>query len=188
MIGQLVNFFRNLFGSSAQEHNEKFSSHKSPIVEDATIIAGPVIVKPHDENLLDRARTQWQFGDWASLIKIDQESLQNHPDRAKLGLMVAAAHLQIGELDDARRLIALAQEWGCHRRLISQVLIAGVHNSLGRASALNGQFDRANLHFEGAVRVVSPSSDVRLLSQARSFQQFDQLGISSSATPTRESA
>ena len=159
-----------------------------PSVEDARIITGQVIVHSYDENLIDRARTQWQFGDWGSLVKIDQESLQNHPDRAKLGLMVAAAHLQIGELDDARRLIALAQEWGCHRRLISQVLIAGVHNSLGRASALNGQFDRANLHFEGAVRVVTPSSDIRLLSQARSSQQFDQLGISSYATPARESA
>ena len=27
---------------------------------------------PYDENLLERARTQWQFGDWESLARIDR--------------------------------------------------------------------------------------------------------------------
>ena len=185
MIRHLLNFMKNLFWHSAQEQEKQFSSKTQSAVEDANIIHEHVLVTSFDENLFDRARTQWQFGDWSSLIKITQESLESHPERAKLGLLVAAAHYQIGELDEAHRLIALAQAWGCSRHLLSQVLIAGVHNSLGRATALNGQLDRANLHFESAVRTVSPSSDVRLLTQARRFQQFEQLGIPPASDSTR---
>jgi tetratricopeptide (TPR) repeat protein len=177
MIRRLLSFVKNLFGPSAQEQNKKFASETKSAVEDAKIINEHVLAPSLDVNLFERARTQWQFGDWTSLIKIDQKSLESHPERAKLGLLVAAAHFQIGELNEARRLITLAQEWGCNRRILSQVLIAGVHNSLGRATALNGQLDRANLHFESAVRNVSPSSDIRLLTLARSYQQLDQLGI-----------
>jgi hypothetical protein len=187
MIRHLLNFIKNLFRHSAQQQKEQLSSTTKSAVEDANIIHEHVLVPSFDENLFDRARTQWQFGDWTSLIKITQESLESHPERAKLGLLVAAAHFQIGELDEARRLIALAQAWGCNRRLLSQVLIAGVHNSLGRSTALNGQLDRANLHFESAVRTVSPSSDVRLLTIARRTQQFEQLGIlpASDSTPNQ---
>ena len=45
---------------------------------------------PYDENLLERSRTQWQFGDRASLAALDQTTLQHHPDRAKLTLLAAA--------------------------------------------------------------------------------------------------
>lgn len=188
MIRHLLRFFKNLFGSSASDQSDKSPSKTNSIIEDAKIINEHVLAPSFDENLFDRARTQWQFGDWNSLIAVDQESLENHPERAKLSLLVAAAHFQIGDLNEARRLIALAQEWGCNRRLLSQVLIAGVHNSLGRATALNGQLDRAHLHFESAVRTVSPNTDLRLLSQARSHQQFEQLGIHPSSNPTRESS
>jgi hypothetical protein len=188
MIRLLSSFIKNLFSRSSQQQKEQLSSTTKPAVEDATIIHEHVLAPSFDENLFDRARTQWQFGDWSSLIQISHESLENHPERAKLGLLVASAHFQIGELEEARRLIALAQEWGCNRRLLSQVLIAGVHNSLGRATALNCQLDRANLHFESAVRAVSPSSDTRLLSLARSSQQFEQLGLRSASNPTWNSA
>jgi hypothetical protein len=39
-------------------------------------------VVPYDERLLERSRTQWQFGDWDSLVKLDRETLQHHPPTA----------------------------------------------------------------------------------------------------------
>lgn len=51
---------------------------------------------PFDETLLERARIQWQFGDWENLAKIDRDPLQHHPDRAKLALLAAAGRLQTG--------------------------------------------------------------------------------------------
>jgi len=128
---------------------------------------------PYDENLLESARTQWQFGDWPSLAKLDRETLQHHPDRAKLVLLAAAGKLQIGEVSEARQYIRLAQDWGCGKQLISQVLISGVHNSIAMAAAVGAQEQRAALHFEKAMRVGAPGSDVKLLSQARAVHQLN---------------
>jgi len=136
---------------------------------------------PYDENLLERARTQWQFGDWASLIKLERETLQHHPDRAKLALLSAAGHLQQGDMQVARQFTRLAQDWGCSKKLVSQILIAGVHNSLGRAAAVNGENQRALQHFEFAIAAGAPASEQRLLTQARLGEQLDQLGLSDGA-------
>jgi hypothetical protein len=130
-----------------------------------------------DENLLERARTQWQFGDWESLASISRESLQHHPDRARLAVLVAAGHSQCGNQEKLQQFIRLAQDWGCSRKLISQVLISGVQNSLGRASLVAGQTDRAKLFFEQSVQTGMPGADLKLLANARVRQQRQLLGL-----------
>lgn len=133
---------------------------------------------PHDEALLERARTQWQFGDWDSLAQLNRDALQHHPARAELALLAAAGRLQTEKNNsEARRFIHLAQNWGASKKLISRILIAGVHNNLGRAAAIGNQPQRAVQHFENAVVVGMPDSDARLLTQARSSEQFNQLGL-----------
>lgn len=134
-------------------------------------------VVPYDENLLERSRTQWQFGDWESLAKLERDNLQHHPDRAKLALLAAAGHLQQGEAQAARQFTRLAQDWGCSKKLISQILISGVHNSLGRAAVVSGQGQRALQHFESAIQAGAANSEVRLLTEARVNQQLTQLGL-----------
>jgi len=131
---------------------------------------------PYDENLLERARTQWQFGDWESLARIDRDTLQHHPDRAKLALLAAAGKLQTDNNNDAKQFIRLAQDWGINKKLISQILTAGVHNSLGRAAALGNQQQRALQHFENAITIGTPGADARLLMQARYKEQMSQVG------------
>lgn len=134
----------------------------------------------HDGGLLERARTQWQFGDWQSLAQIDRDTLEHHPDRAKLALLAAAGRLQTGGNDsEARQFIRLAQSWGASRKLINQILIAGVHNSLGRAAAISNQQQRASQHFENAITGGMPGSDTKLLTRARSNEQFAQLSLKS---------
>ena len=130
---------------------------------------------PYDENLLERARTQWQFGDWDSLAKLERDTLQHHPDRAKLALLAAAGRLQTGQDAEARQFIRLAQDWGVSKKLISQILIAGVYNSLGRAAAIGNQQHRALQHFENAIQIGTPGVEKRLLVQARLNQQTQQL-------------
>ena len=34
----------------------------------------------YDEYLLEKSRTQWQFGDWKSLMKLDRDTLQQQGD------------------------------------------------------------------------------------------------------------
>ena len=133
---------------------------------------------PFDENLLERSRTQWQFGDWASLANLGRDILQHHPDRAKLALLAAAGHQGLGNAADARQLTRLAIDWGCSKKLVTQILISGVHNTLGRAAALSGLVNRSQHHFESAISLDKSGADQRLLSQARIAGQFNQLGLS----------
>jgi len=137
----------------------------------------PAHLVPYDENLLERSRTQWQFGDWDSLAQLSRDTLQHHPDRARLALLAAAGRLQIGLTDEAKQFIRLANEWGVSKKLLIRILAAGVHNSLGRAAAIIGEEQRALQHFHSAVATGSPGSEARLLTSVRINKQYQQLGI-----------
>lgn len=136
---------------------------------------------PYDENLLECARTQWQFGDWNSLAQLDRDTLQHHPDRAKLALLAAAGRLQTDRSDEARVYLRLARDWGVSKKLLAQILAAGVHNSLGRAAALAGKQTTALEHFESAIAVGTPGAATQLLLQARASEQLQQLGLLANA-------
>ncbi len=106
----------------------------------------------YDQDLLDKYRTLWQSGEWESLVTLDSDILEHHPDRAKLALIIASAWQQLNDLIVARGFIKKAKEWGCDKKLIAQILIAGVHNTLGRASVINQNESRALEHFHAAVK------------------------------------
>lgn len=154
---------------SAPAHPLDANTSLVPERDDTSLIA-------YDENLLERARNQWQFGDWESLSSLSRGRLQNHPDRAKLALLAAAGSLQVGNSEQAREFTRLARDWGCDGLLINRVLISGVYNSLGRAAASAGQGQRAFEHFETAMAIGSPGSDLSLVTQARINSQVRQLG------------
>ncbi len=119
----------------------------------------------------------WQSGDWVSLAKLQRETLQHHPDRERLALLAAGGHQQLGNMSAARELARLAQDWGCSRKLISQVLIAGMHNTLGRASAIAGRSHEALGHFEKAVDMAAPSEDGRSPVEKRIQGELAQFGV-----------
>lgn len=127
---------------------------------------------PFDETLLERARTQWQFGDWPSLQRIERDQFQHHPDRAKLALLAAAGRAQaLDEQAQARQFARLARDWGCAPKLMAQVLIAGVYDTLGRAAILAGEDAKALRHFGTAAATGAPSADTALLARARADHQ-----------------
>ncbi len=140
---------------------------------------------PYDETLLERARMQWQFGDWNSLSRIDIETLRRHPDRAKLALLAAAGHLQTNDPATAKQCIQLAGDWGVSKKLIARILVAGVHNSLGRAAALSSNSALAVEHFESSIAVGAPGCDPKLLVKARIGEQLDQLGLQNNISSTK---
>ena len=185
----------------------------------AALVAAPASaigeLVPYDKHLLERARTQWQFGDWQSLAAIDAHALEHHPQRATLRLLAAAGRLQLGPSDtagsdatwsdatgsdatrsdtagsdltrpsvtgpdantQARALIQAAIEAGAERAAVARTLIAGVHSSLAKASALAGKPQARVLgHVEQALRVGSPGADVRLLTLPSAARQLSQLG------------
>jgi hypothetical protein len=132
----------------------------------------------------DRIKTQWQFGDWPSLIAIRREQIQHHARKGDVALLVGVAHQQAGDLATAREFIELAESWGSRRDDLLRVLIAGTYNSLGRAALIRDRGSEAACFFEKAVRIGSPSSDHRLLTRARILEQAGQLRASSNKSRT----
>lgn len=161
-------------------NKRRFNRLRRVSVEPPTVLFSAVSEKEsvlYDENLLERSRIQWQFGDWQSLVQLTGETLQQHPDRAKLALLTAAGFLQLGQDSEGRKFLRLSIDWGVDRKLVCQVLISGVYNSLGRATAISNGFDRSLSHFESAVAIVNPSSEVKLLTKARSNEQCAQINF-----------
>ncbi|MFY8014540.1 MAG: CmcI family methyltransferase [Limnohabitans sp.] len=177
MFKALGHWLKQIFGSSQPDQPGTASLQQaesnSQMAEQFESIDEASQLVPYDENLLERARTQWQFGDWHSLAKLDRDTLHHHPDRAKLVLLAAAGRLQLGQTAEARQYLRLAQDWGCGRQLISQVLISGVHNTIGMAAAIGGHQQRSALHFDMAIRIGSPGSDLKLLTKVRLGHQVD---------------
>jgi uncharacterized protein HemY len=139
--------------------------------------AGPDKLVSYDENLLERSRTQWQFGDWLNLSSLSREQLQHHPERAKLALLAAAGHQALGNVSETRQFVHLAMSWGCNKQIVSQILIAGVYNTLGRATAIAGDGQRALAYFQSAISTGTPGNDLRLLARARATEQLAQLEL-----------
>lgn len=129
------------------------------------------------ENLLERSRTQWQFGEWEELCQLSINDIKVHPERAKLALLSAAGHFQRGDIKEGMWYLDFSRAWGCSSFNLSQILIAGVHNSIGRAWSAANENTRAKKHFEASINTVTPGSKTDSLVNARAVHQTSQLGF-----------
>ncbi len=136
----------------------------------------PAPDRSHDPALLDASRVQWQHGNWADLAQMDAHRLSSHPDRARLALVVSAAHAQMGDLVKARVFADHALDWGCSREVAAQILISSAHNTLARlATCLEDE--SALEHFTSALRIVEPNADVPMLARSRQIRETARLGL-----------
>lgn len=127
--------------------------------------------------LLESSRTKWQYGEWRDLADIPLDSLEDHPDRAKIALLIGAAKAHLGEIDAARALLRKAQDWGCRRELIARVLTSMIHNSLGRIAVCLEDDDGAARHFQSALTLVEPRADAPLLARTRRVRETARMGL-----------
>jgi hypothetical protein len=153
------------------------AGHRPPAPDEQPHAVRPDHWADDGADWLKRARGRWQAGDWAVLAALSQRPLHRHPDRARLVLLAAAGHFQQGDTDATRRCVGLALDWGCDRRLVGQVLLAGLHNTLGRAATLLDQPAQALSHFTASIVTGSPGSSVRAVTQLRGSEQLLQLGL-----------
>ncbi|MDH5573047.1 MAG: hypothetical protein OEY89_14900, partial [Gammaproteobacteria bacterium] len=130
----------------------------------------------YDETSLARAKTHWFFGEWQQLAALDIGSLSVHPERDRFALLIASANQQLGEHDRARKYTRMSLDWGCPHQVVAQVLIAGVHNTLGRAAALKQDEARISHHFEASVAAIG-TKDTALVSHARSVREMARMGL-----------
>jgi len=135
-----------------------------------------LILDESDRNSLALAKTNWFFGEWQALAELDLKSVSNHPERSRFAMLAASAHQQLGDHAKAREYTRLALKWGCPPTVAAQVLVAGVHNTLGRAAALKQDETRITRHFEAAV-AITDSKDSTLVSHARSVREMARMGL-----------
>jgi hypothetical protein len=160
-------------------------AHSSRLDSITVHVATAVHAETYDPNLLERARIHWRVGDWNSITNLDLHVLAQHPDRAKLALVVASAWQQRNDQAAARRFVLMAREWGCDKKLVAQLLVAGVYNTLGRAAALNRDESRALEYFRAAVS--GAGGDLKSAAQSRSLRELSQLGLTIDARPVSKS-
>jgi hypothetical protein len=143
---------------------------------------------PFSDSLLDHARARWKDGDWQGLGEIAVEKIESHPERAKLALLAASGHFGLGDFRLARHFSELAMHWGCGRKLLARVLIAGTHNTLARAAAATGkQRDRALRHFDASVAIGLTGTADGQVSRRRLEFQIGQMGLTTELAALRHS-
>jgi hypothetical protein len=126
---------------------------------------------------LSTAKANWYFGEWQALVDLDIQSLSNHPDVDKLTALKASAYQQLNDMEQSKAYFKLAKELGCDNSLISQLLIAGIHNSLGKVAALKKDDSKMLLHFDKAVNIGNNTQENKLARQARTVKEISQLGL-----------
>ncbi|MFC4621193.1 hypothetical protein ACFO3A_03070 [Comamonas nitrativorans] len=109
-----------------------------------------------DDRKITTAEAYWRYGDWGRLIDLYPDSgsknLDQYTERAQLAVYAAAGHLQRGQIEVARELIRLAQEWGVGKSLLGNLLVSGIYNNFGViAELLNKSYD-SYTYFENSVK------------------------------------
>ncbi|GAA5124088.1 hypothetical protein GCM10023212_23390 [Luteolibacter yonseiensis] len=124
---------------------------------------------------------QWRQGEWKLLSGISQPTVEQHPRRAQLALLVASSHHQLGDREATLLWARLAISWGAEETDLARILISGVHNTLGRCSALAADHERMASHFQQAVmRNNEPPS--LFTSQDRTIRELANLNLLQEAT------
>ncbi|MEM1432610.1 MAG: FkbM family methyltransferase [Pseudomonadota bacterium] len=126
---------------------------------------------------LTTARSQWYFGEWGELADLDLDACSSHPEIGLLTLLKAAGYFQLGDTAAARTYLQMALGFGCERRMVARIMIAGVHNTLAKATALLRQKERSRDHFYKAVSVGQGRADSKIAQQARSVREIVRLGL-----------
>jgi len=134
-------------------------------------------IEDSDRALYDRARNAWDEARWHDLAVLAAEPLAARADRAELALLAAAGLIQLGRMREARHQLDQARDWGCAPRLMTQVLISGAFNTLGRAACLLDDDPLARSCFEDAIATLHPDRDIAPEGQQRGVRERAALNL-----------
>jgi hypothetical protein len=96
-----------------------------------------------DNDLWERAKTQWMLGDWDGLAALELSTLENEPRRAELATLSACARLHKGEKQAARRSFAAASRWNCTPAFMVRALVASSEACVSRYHEISGRHEKA---------------------------------------------
>jgi hypothetical protein len=160
-----------IFGGQGVLQDEDYYQITSPDEANAKAILDSINAAD-----LSTIKESWYFGEWDKLAAVDIEKLHTHPEVAKLAALKATGFQQLGDMGNCRKYAQIAKRLGCDNILLARLLISGVHNSLGRISALHDQKDKVAYHFGQAVNV-GAFTDNRLAKQSRTIRELAKIGL-----------
>lgn len=164
----------NLSNVPAENDREYVSEGTVDVIGGGSVANG---LDSYDADSLPSAKASWYFGEWQDLANIDIEQLSNHPDVAKLAALKAMGYQQLNDVANCEKYIRIARSLGCENRMLTQLMIAGVHNSLGKLAALQGDDEKTRHHFNAAVDIGDRSQGAKLARHARSVKEIAKLGL-----------
>lgn len=142
----------------------------------------PIIpISTQEDERLQLAKTLWVEGNWLKLIELG-DTTENSTHKSEISMYIATAYAQQGDLEKARQYWEQAAEGEAGTNLNSQqqgyrLLLSGVHNSLARAKAVNGELYQSQSHWDKSVGLVITGPQQRLAKQVRAKYQLKQLGL-----------
>ena len=169
-----ITSFINSQSQSADERSSKLLQETDDISKENIISQ---MLEDASITNLSSAKANWYFGEWQALVDLDIQALSFHPEVAKFAALKAAGYQQLNEMEQSKVYFKLAKRLGCDNQLISQLLIAGVHNALGKVAALKKDDKKMLAHFTDAVSVGGNSQENKLARQARSVKETARLGL-----------
>jgi tetratricopeptide (TPR) repeat protein len=119
----------------------------------------------------------WGLGDWASLL--DVSNTWSAKQQQALAPYKISALLQTGEIEQAQTILKAFNKKAeqSERDLLAKLLVAGVLNSLGRASACNFEHAKAEMFFKQSLEIGFVYPTTESVQQARLSNQLAQLGV-----------
>jgi len=165
---------------------------KDSVVDNALAELGPFdpvmsLINNNNTTILASAKAHWYFGEWQWLTNINLELFIDHPDLAKLALLKASGFQQLGDMQSCETFLRVAKSKGCDDFSIAKILLAGVHNSLGRISALKHDHPQMQAHFSQAVDAGDRERDTKLAIKARTVKELADLGLLTKAETVLDS-
>jgi len=138
----------------------------------------PLDTPEHEQ--LQLAKTLWVEGDWGALIALAND-IDHDADNTQLTTYLAVAYAQLGDCENALVFWKLAEqsrgEDQNERLWRYRLLLSGVHNSLARARAVNGELQKGQEHWNTSLDLVIYGPQQRLATEVRAKQQLKQLGL-----------
>lgn len=142
------------------------------IGKDVIYMTDSEAILPPERDLYLSAFSNWQFGQWGELVKMEVPITVTGSIKTELLMMKACAHIQLGNLSAAKKIV---ETLAVNRKLVL-FLLSSSYNTLGRCGVLINRRDRAREHFFKAVEVVHPETASVCARWGRAVGQSSQLG------------
>lgn len=127
---------------------------------------------------LSEAIEMWLGARWSALLELDEASLQDEADRAKLCLMKASASFRLGDFSAASARISEAYARGGSRPLADEMLLAMMYDTLGCIASCLGDETSASEVFTEAIRPFEGRLiDLDLAARHRQISELAQMGL-----------